>query len=155
MRRGWATAALLWACGGDPGASFSMSFGALEVPVSEFQVAVITDRTNVDCSQVTLGCVKDAFPATRFVELQDERGSTQSAVRFGGDGGTPVTTTVFMAPARDLAFVVEALSPESPPRLAGSGCLYVESINAGSNNVAMTLNVKADGGVVNDCDPRF
>ena len=62
-----AAALLLLGCGADGLAHFEMSFQALALPVGEFQVAVITERANVDCTAVTKGCVKGAFPVSRFV----------------------------------------------------------------------------------------
>ena len=132
-------------------ARFELSVQGLNLAdVSELQLVVVTDRASVDCAAVTQGCVKDQFSASRFVDLTDTRGIKGKAVRFGRDAGVQVG----MAPARDLAFVIEALT--AVPELAGSSCTYVGEITAGSNRVtANAITLRADAGVISSCDPRL
>lgn len=144
---------LLVACGGDGVARFEMRVQGLGLgDVAELQLSVLTERGSVDCAAVTLGCVKGQFAATRFADLTDARGRTAKAVRFSRDAGVEVS----LAPGKDFAFVVEALTTGDPPQLAGSSCTYVENLSAGSNRVSTNaITLRADAGVVSSCDPRL
>ncbi|MBK7861495.1 MAG: hypothetical protein IPJ65_23350 [Archangiaceae bacterium] len=139
-------------CDGDGAARFEMGVAGLSLAdVNELQLSVVTDRKTVDCAAVTEGCVKDQFPASRFVELTGPGGAAQKAVRFSPDGGVAVS----MSPGRDFAFVIEALGAGSPPQLLGSSCTYVEAVSAGSNRVsANPIFLKSDAGALSSCDPR-
>ena len=143
---------LLAACGGDGAARFEVRVQALlPSDVSELQLSVLTERGSVDCAAVTLGCVKGQFATTRFADLTDSRGRTAKAVRFSRDGGVEVS----LAPGKDFAFVIEALTTGDPPQLAGSSCTYVENLSAGANRVSTNpITLRADAGVVSSCDPR-
>ena len=145
--RPWALVLLL-GCGGD--ARLEMRFDGLSLSdVSELQLSVVSDRDTVDCAAVTLSCVKDQFPASRFVDLTDASGRSAKAVRFSTDAGVAVS----LAPGRDFAFVIEAVSSA---QLAGSSCTYVEELRAGSNRVsANAITLRADAGAIAACDPRF
>lgn len=144
------TVLLLAACAADEEARFEVSAQGLGLDdVAELQLSVLTDRKTVDCAAVTQGCVKLQFPDSRFVGLTDERGTTAKAVRFGRDAGVSVT----LAPAKDLVFVIEAISSGS--ELAGSSCTYVENLSAGANRVtANPITLRADAGVLSSCNPK-
>lgn len=143
---------LLVSCGGDGAARFEMRVQGLGLAdVAELQLSVLTERGTVDCAAVTLGCVKGQFEVGRFAQLTDARGRTSTAVRFSRDGGVEVS----LAPGKDFAFVIEALTTGDPPQLAGSSCTYVENLSAGPNRVSTNpITLRADAGVVATCDPR-
>lgn len=151
MSRAWPVLVLAAACASGDDARFEVSVQGLNLTdVRELQLSVLTDRKTVDCAAVTAGCVKLQFPSARFADLTDSRGAVAKAVRFSRDAGVEVT----MAPGKDFAFVIEAIS--TGDELAGSSCTYVESLNAGSNRVAANaLTIRADAGVVAVCDPRI
>lgn len=142
---------LVLACA-PPEAEFAVDTAALTFDdIAQLQVSMLTGRSTVQCDQVTKGCVKDQFPTTRFVDLQDASGASHKALRFSRDAGIEIR----MAPGKDFALVIEALTA-SPAQLAGSSCSYVEAITAGSNRVtANPLVIRADAGVVSSCDPTL
>ena len=146
---------VLVSCGPQQQISFAVQLSALLEPTASLQISVLSDRRTVDCQQVTKGCVKTQFDPARFVELTDASGAAHKAITFAlKDGGTQ-DLEIHMAPGKDFAFVIEALSKSTPPRLAGSSCTYVPEITSGTNNIsANTLVGAPDGGAIG-CDPRF
>lgn len=106
--------------------------------ISAFQVALVTQGASLDCVAVQRACVKDQVGETRFVTLKDAAGQPQKALRFpiSLTTGAPNTQDVSLRDlplGRDFALVVEALSKDAPPRLAGSSCTYVKELTAGTN----------------------
>lgn len=149
---------LLLGCGPsyDGPARFDVYLSGIDTSlISGFQISVLSERKTVDCAEVTKGCVKDQFPASRFVPLQDATGATVDAIRvqLTADGGVQ-PAVLSMSPGKDFAFVIEAFTKASTPQLAGSSCTYVPEITAGSNTVNANAISIPDGGVTAFCDPR-
>lgn len=137
------TALALSACGpgAAPGDGFDIqlvvSRGLLD-QISAFQIALVTQGASLDCVAVQKACLKDQVAASRFVPLKDTAGAPQKALRFpiSLTPGTPNTQDASLRDlplGRDFALVVEALSKDAPPRLAGSSCNYVKELTAGTN----------------------
>jgi hypothetical protein len=133
----------LAACGpaAAPGDGFDVqlvvSRGLLD-QISAFQIALVTRGASLDCVAVQKACLKDQVDASRFVPLQDAAGAPRKALRFPVSlmPGTPNTQDASLRGlpiGRDYALVVEALSKDAPPRLAGSSCNYVKELTAGTN----------------------
>lgn len=133
----------LSACGpgAAPGDGFDIqlvvSRGLLD-QISAFQIALVTQGASLDCVAVQKACLKDQVAASRFVPLKDTAGAPQKALRFpiSLTPGTPNTQDASLRDlplGRDFALVVEALSKDAPPRLAGSSCNYVKELTAGTN----------------------
>lgn len=125
--------------------------------ISEFQLSLVTKGTSLDCVAVQKACIKDQVDATRFVKLKDAAGKDTQAVRFpiALVAGAPNTQDVSLKDVplgKDLALIVEAVSKEATPRLAGSSCNYIKELTAGANPAVPArievLNPRAG------CDPR-
>ncbi len=58
-----------------------------------------------------------------------------------------------IAPGKDYAVVIEALSKDAPPQLAGSSCNYVKEIVAGDNPQLIAATIVPPATPV-ACDPR-
>lgn len=133
----------LSACGpaGESGDGFDIqlvvSRGLLD-QISTFQIALVTQGASLDCVAVQKACLKDQVSDTRFVPLKDSAGVARKALRFDislttGTPNTQDATLRDLPLGRDFALVVEALSKDAPPRLAGSSCNYVKELTAGTN----------------------
>lgn len=156
-----ALALLLAACGPETsGPTFPIELyvtaGLLD-EISAFQLSVVTRGTALDCVAVQRSCIKDQVDATRFVKLKDGTGKDVQAVSFplSLTAGTPNTQDVSLKDVplgKDLALIVEAVSKEATPRLAGSSCNYLKELTAGTNPAVFakieTLSPYAG------CDPR-
>lgn len=132
---------LLSACG--PAAGGGLDFqlfvqaGLLDV-ISGFQVALVKSGTTLDCVAAEQTCLKGQVDAARFVPLRDSKGVQKKALFFPITlvAGTPNTQDVSLeglAPGKDFAVIVEAVSRDTPPRLSGSSCNYVQQISVGTN----------------------
>ena len=164
MRRALAASLVVLACGcgpmPEPGPGFDFELviqrGLLDT-ISAFQVALIKSDTTLDCVAVQKRCLKDQIDPSRFVKVKDGSGKLVSAVVFpiSLTPGTPNTQDVSLRDVpvgKDYAVVVEAISKETPPRLAGSSCNYVKEITSGTNQTVFAkiemLTPPAS------CDPR-
>lgn len=125
--------------------------------ITGFQLSLVTKGSTLDCVAVQKACIKDQVDATRFVKLKDAAGKDAQSVTFGIElvTGSPNTQDVSLRDVplgKDLALIVEAVSTDSPPRLAGSSCNYVKELTAGMNPAVPArievLNPRAG------CDPR-
>ena len=152
---------LLAACGPEArGPAFPIELyvtaGLLD-DISGFQLSLVTKGTTLDCVAVQKRCIKDQVEATRFVKLKDAAGKDVQAVTFPISlvNGSPNTQDVSLTDVpvgKDLALIVEAISKDSTPRLAGSSCNYIKELTAG-NNAAVPARIE----VLNPragCDPR-
>ena len=159
MRYSLALVLLLTGCG-PSGPSFPIELyvtaGLLD-DISSFQLSLVTKGTSLDCVAVQKACIKDQVDATRFVKLKDSAGKDVQALTFpiSLKAGAPNTQDVSLENVplgKDLALIVEAVSKEATPRLAGSSCNYIKELSAGSNNTVAArievLNPRAG------CDPR-
>jgi hypothetical protein len=161
MKKLFALALLLCGCGPQAsGPAFPIelfvSAGLLD-DISAFQLSLVTRGTTLDCVAVQKTCIKDQVEATRFVKLKDSTGKEGPSVTFpiSLTAGSPNTQDVSLTDVplgKDLALIVEAVSKEPTPRLAGSSCNYVKELTAGSNPAVPArievLNPRAG------CDPR-
>ena len=151
---------MLPACGPlDPPAfpiELYVSAGLLD-DISSFQLSLVTRGTSLDCVAVQKACIKDQVDATRFVKLKDAAGKTGPSLTFPislmtGSPNTQDLTLENLPTGKDLALIVEAVSREATPRLAGSSCNYIKELSAGSNPAVAArievLNPRAA------CDPR-
>ncbi|MEW5739657.1 MAG: hypothetical protein AB1938_12060 [Myxococcota bacterium] len=126
--------------------------------ISAFQVALVTQGASLDCVAVQRACIKDQVDSARFVPVKDGAGMTHQALRFpiSLTTGTPNTQDVSLRDlplGRDYALVVEAVSKDSPPRLAGSSCSYVKELTAGTN---MTVFARVEMlATPASCDPTL
>ncbi len=167
MRRLWpcAAAAALAACGPpstEGGYDFALvvSRGLLDT-ISGFQVVLVSNSGTLDCSAAQRTCIRDQLPAARFVKLKDAAGKEQPALFFPisltpGAGGAPNTQDVTLRdvpPGKNYAVIIEAVSKDAAPRLAGSVCQYAPPVEAGTN-AAITARITVYTPPVN-CDPRL
>lgn len=128
--------------------------------VSAFQVSLVTKGTTAvpDCVAAQKLCIKDQVDAARFVMLKDASGVSRKAIvaPINLKTGMPNTQDLTLQElplGKDFALVVEALSKESPPRLAGSSCTYVKELTAGTNPTAVAKIELLTPPVM--CDPRL
>jgi hypothetical protein len=125
--------------------------------ISGFQLSLVTKGSTLDCVAVQKSCIKDQVDANRFVKLKNAAGKEVQSITFPISlvNGSPNTQDVSLTDVpvgKDLALVVEAISTDTTPRLAGSSCNYVKELTAGTNAAVPTrievLNPRAG------CDPR-
>ncbi len=125
--------------------------------LSSFQISLVTKGTSLDCVAVQKTCIKDQVDATRFVKLKDSAGKEGQSITFpivlvAGSPNTQDVSLTDVPLGKDLALIVEAVSKESTPRLAGSSCNYVKELTAGSNAaVPARIEVLSPRAA---CDPR-
>lgn len=150
------------ACG--PGAAVPPSFpielyvsAGLLNEISAFQLSLVTGGTALDCVAAQKACIKDQVDPSRFLKLKDAAGRKVESVSFPISlaPGMPNTQDVSLKEVpvgKDLALIVEAVSKESSPRLAGSSCNYLREVSAGTNPTVLAkieiLNPRPG------CDPR-
>ncbi len=157
------TALLLSACGPAPLAGdgvdlrLVVSRGLLD-ELSAFQIAVVTRGASLDCVAVQQRCLKDQVDASRLVPLRDASGATRSALRLPlsltpGSPNTQATTLRDLPVGRDFALVIEAITRDVTPRLAGSSCTYVKTLNAGVNPAVVAKIERL--ATPADCDPSL
>lgn len=155
-------ALLLCACGPEPqGPAFPLelyvSAGLLD-QISAFQLSLVTGGSSLDCVTVQKRCIKEQVDAARFVKMKDASGKDvlQRTFPISLTAGTPNTQDVSLAnvtPGKDYALIVEALSKEPTPRLAGSSCNYIRTLGAGSNPAVFAKIEVLNPAVA--CDPRL
>jgi hypothetical protein len=147
------------ACGpGDarePGFDLTLatSAGLLDF-ISGFQVAVVTKGSSLTCAEVQLSCLKDQVEAVRFVRLKV--GAASVPARFfplATDGSTQDLTLAGLPVGTDYALVIEAISREPTPRLAGSGCTQVPKLVSGVNALVTVHVAQLDPFA--PCDPTI
>ncbi len=153
---------LLTACGPQPeaGPRFPIELfvsAGLLMEISGFQLSVVTKGTTLDCVTVQKTCIKDQVDPTRFVKLKDAAGKDVQSVTFpialvAGSPNTQDVTLRDVPLGKDLALIVEAVSREATPTLAGSSCNYLKDISAGTNTaVQARIEVLSPHAA---CDPR-
>ena len=125
--------------------------------LSAFQISLVRSGTSLDCVTVQRSCVKDQVDATRFVKFKDAMGreSASYTVQLALQGGSPSTqdlTLKDLPTGRDFALVIEALSRDATPKLAGSSCNYIQQLTVGTNPAVFAQIEKLTP--PNDCDPR-
>lgn len=132
---------------------------ALKDDISAFQLSLVTQGSSLDCVTVQKSCIKDQVASTRFVALKDASGKSVQAVRFDLStlmAGSPSSQDVSLKElpvGKDFALVVEAISTDSTPRLAGSSCSYIRELTAGDNAAVTARIEKLDPRAA--CDPTF
>ncbi len=131
---------------------------ALRDEIQAFQLSLVTNGTGLDCVAVQKACIKDQVEPSRFVPLKNAAGATVNAVSVSLDelmAGSPSTQDVSLKDlplGKDFALVVEAVSTDATPRLAGSSCTYIRELTAGTNPTASVRIGKLDPRPA--CDPR-
>ncbi len=161
MKRALLALLILSGCGpGVEGPSFPIELyvtAGLLADIQSFQISLVTKGTTLDCVSVQKSCIKDQVDATRFVKLKDASGKEAQSRTFQISlvTGSPNTQDVSLQDVplgKDLALIVEAVSTDSTPRLAGSSCNYIKELTAGMNAAVPArievLNPRAA------CDPR-
>jgi hypothetical protein len=163
----WAVLALplaLAACGpqaqgGGDALRFEFTLAAaLNDQLSGLQVSIVDHGTSLNCGAVEQGCLVDQVTRDRFVQVKDAQGQSHLALVFplALVAGTPSTQNVQVGgitPGKDYAVVIEALSKDEPPQLAGSSCNYEKEIVAGDNPQLIAATIVPPATPV-ACDPR-
>jgi hypothetical protein len=130
--------------------------------ISELQVSLISNGRSLqmgDCVTVQKTCLVGQVTTDRFIPVQDANGVEHRALRFplnlkpSGGNSSQDFTVQGIPVGRDYALVIEALSKDSPPKLAGSSCDFVAEITAGTNPRKLAALLKPKTPPVN-CDPR-
>jgi len=163
-RLAWLGLLGLAACGGpQPQLQFDFVLSALLADqISELQVSLVTNGKslgNGDCVTVQSNCLNKQITADRFIRVQDASGVEHRALRFAlslkpaGANSSQDVTVQGIPLGKDYGLVIEALSKDNPPQLAGSTCDYVQEINAGMNPRKLAIAIKPLTPPVN-CDPR-
>lgn len=125
--------------------------------LQSFQLTLVTRGSELDCTEIQKSCVNSQLDSSRFV-THEENGSTKSSWTFTLESlqsGSPSEQDVSLKglkPGSDFALVVEAISKESTPQLAGSSCNFVPKLQAG-NNAAVTARIEKLTPYA-PCDPR-
>lgn len=153
---------LLAACGpGHDAPAFPIELvvsAALRDDIQAFQLSLVTNGSALDCVTVQKSCIKDQVDAARFVPLKDASGKSAPSLSFPLDtlmSGSPSTQDVSLKElpvGRDFALVVEAVSTDATPRLAGSSCNYLRELTVGNNAAVSARIEKLDPRA--PCDPR-
>jgi len=151
----------LCACGpAETGPTFPIELyvsAGLNDQLSAFQVSLVKSGSGLDCVTVQKGCIKDQVDATRFVKLKDAAGKDVNSLNFplSLTAGMPSSQDVSLKElplGKDFALVIEAVSKDATPKLAGSSCNYIKELTAG-NNAAVFAKIEALSPSA-ACDPR-
>ncbi len=165
-RHVWLSLFALLACGpreNAPQLEFDFVVSALLADmISALQVSVVTKGQslgNGDCVAVQATCLVNQVSANRFIRVQDANGAERRALVFplnltaGATTSSQDVTVQGIPLGRDYGLIIEALSKDSPPMLAGSSCNYLQEITAGSNPKKLAITIRPLSPPVN-CDPR-
>ena len=153
---------LLLGCGrgtGEPDLRFDFTLSAaLTDTISALQISLLTRGTSLDCTAVQTDCLVKQVTADRFIHVQDGAGADHLALTFPLKlkAGSPSFQDVAIQGiplGKDYAVVIEALSKDSPPKLAGSSCNYVKEITPGTNPTLIAATISPPM-VPIACDPR-
>lgn len=125
--------------------------------LSAFQISLITNGSTLDCVTVQKSCVTDQVSADRFVPLKGDDGQPHPSRTFQLNlmTGAPSSQDLSLTGVplgKNFALVVEALSKDSPPQLAGSSCNYIRELSAGTNAAVTARIEKLSPSAA--CDPR-
>lgn len=163
MRRALLAVLVLCACGPQAtegeGLKFDFTIAAgIGDTTSGLQVSIVNRGMSLSCADVQNNCLVDQVGRDRFVQVRDKNGDTHLALTFplALTAGNPSTQNVSVGgiqPGTDYAVVIEALSKDSPPKLAGSSCNYVKQISAGNNAQLIAATIVPPAMAVG-CDPR-
>lgn len=159
----WLPLALL-ACGPpQPQLQFDFVLSALLADqISSLQVSIVSEGKKLgagNCVAVQSTCLVDQITADRFLRVQDANGVEHKALVFplslkpsGGNSAQDVTVRG-IPPGKDYGLVIEALTKDTPPKLAGSSCNYLQDISPGTNPTKLAIPIAALKTPV-ACDPR-
>ena len=157
----------LIACGGcggrEPQLGFDFVLDALLADqIASLQVSIVTKGQSLgggDCVKVQATCLVNQVTSDRYVRVQDSAGVERPALIFplnlkasGADSAQDVTVQGIPI-GKDYGLVIEALSKDNPPKLAGSSCNYLQEINAGTNPSKLAIRIRPLTPPVS-CDPR-
>jgi hypothetical protein len=128
---------------------------ALADQLSAFQLVVLTNGKQRDCTELQKTCLRDQVKPSEALVLKDAQGKEGRALRFPvslSGSGTNQDVSIEVPVGRDYALIIEALSSDNPPQFLGSSCNYLSEVNATGNApvlaAPMTLTAVA-------CDPTF
>lgn len=136
----------LTACGPDAsGPAFPIELyvsAGLNDQLIGFQASLVKSGSQLDCVTVQKSCVKDQVDAARFVKLKDSSGKEGASIFFPLSlvAGTPSSQDVSLKDlptGKDFALVIEAVSKDAEPKLAGSSCNYLKELSAGTNSAVL------------------
>ena len=154
---------LLLGCGPAPLSTPDLRFeftlsAALTDTISGLQVSLISHGTGLDCTAVQQNCLIKQVASDRFIHVQKGDGVDHAALVFplSLTSGAPSFQNVVVQGiplGKDYAVVIEAISKETPPRLAGSSCNYFAEITAGTNTTLIAATISPPM-VPIACDPR-
>jgi hypothetical protein len=152
-------------CGGrEPQLQFDFVLSALLADqISELQVSIVSKGRSLgggDCVAVQATCLwPTQVSIDRFIPVQDSSGVEHKALRFplslkaAGANSSQDVTVQGIPVGKDYGLVIEALSKDNPPKLAGSSCNYLQEIVAGANPKQLAIAIRPLTPPVN-CDPR-
>ncbi len=158
----WAAALLLAGCGSGVDGSgqlpleLTISRAHAEL-ISAFQVAVVSNGRSLDCAAAQANClVEQVQPPLQLLPVSDGSGQPKKAAVFPASlSSDQQDVSVRGIPVgKNYAVVVEALSKDSPPKLFGSSCSYVQEIREGTNATVVARIAPYPSGPL-ACDPRI
>jgi hypothetical protein len=174
-QRGIQIAAALAACavaagcgprleGGGGRFGFDLFVEGVLPPISQFQIALLTDDTKPsrDCATVLsptgARCLRDqGFELSDLVPLLDAQKRQHPAILLNAqptamDGGTQ-DVQLTAAVGNRYTLVIEALSTSAPPQLLGTSCTYLPNgIRDGDNGTVLADPMRSNPDL---CDPRW
>jgi hypothetical protein len=163
VKKWWGLVLCACACGpqylGEPDLRFEFTLSAaLKDTISALQISLVSNGTSLDCTVVEQSCLNQQVTADRFIHVQDSNGADHKALVFplsltAGNPSFQNVSVQGIPVGKDYALVIEALSKESPPRLAGSSCNYIQEITPGTNPTKIAATI-APPTVPIGCDPR-
>ena len=130
--------------------------------IAKLQISIVTKGRSLgdgDCVKVQTTCLVNQLPADRFVPVRDAKGNEVRAVVVDldvkpvGVNSSQQVVVQGIPLGKDYGLVIEALSKDSPPMLAGSSCNYLQEINPGANPEKLAVTIRPLSPPVN-CDPR-
>lgn len=135
---------------------FFVSAG-LNDELSAFQISLVTNGSALDCVTVQKNCIKDQVAADRFVQLKGDDGQLHPSRTFQLNltSGAPSSQDLSLTEVplgKNFALVVEAISKDTPPQLAGSSCNYIRELTSGTNAAVTARIEKLSPSAA--CDPR-
>ncbi len=146
---------LLCSCGPGEPLTFEIKLDALLKDIKELQISIVKNGRSLgggDCVKVQTDCLVKQTTIDQFVRVQAPNGAEVPAVRFLLANAKDVSINGIPV-GKDYALVIEALSKDDPPKLAGSSCDYLAEIGPGLNPRKLAIPI-TQLTPLKDCDPR-